>query len=206
MNAKSLRVFGVVPAAGRSRRMGEPKQLLDVGGRPMLLVVIDALLDGGLDRMVVVTNSQVNAALKLDQDGRFVTAIAPDPDAEMLESVLIGIEAVAASFHPDKNDGIAVSPGDVPGLASELVRACAEDYRAHAGHVVVAAAGERTGHPIIIPFSMRDRLQRYRGVGLKQILADHRDTLRRVQVASPSVFADINTPEDRDELQRRAKP
>ena len=36
-------VFAIVPAAGRSRRMGRPKQLLEIDGVPMLLGVVRQL-------------------------------------------------------------------------------------------------------------------------------------------------------------------
>src|SRR5687767_13983817 len=54
---KRTSVVGIIPAAGRSGRMGTPKQLLHVDGKPMLLGVVDALLGGGVARVVVVTNS-----------------------------------------------------------------------------------------------------------------------------------------------------
>ena len=43
MSPDRPRVFAIVPAAGRSRRMGTPKQLLDVGGRTMLAAVLEPL-------------------------------------------------------------------------------------------------------------------------------------------------------------------
>jgi molybdenum cofactor cytidylyltransferase len=42
-----MRVVGVVPAAGRSSRMGNPKPLLDADGRSFLARVVAALREGG---------------------------------------------------------------------------------------------------------------------------------------------------------------
>ncbi|MDQ3782714.1 MAG: NTP transferase domain-containing protein, partial [Actinomycetota bacterium] len=50
-------VVGVVLVAGESSRLdlGIPKQLLEVAGRSMARVVVDAAVTSSLDRVVVVT-------------------------------------------------------------------------------------------------------------------------------------------------------
>lgn len=49
-----MRVTGLVLAAGASSRLGRPKQLVEVGGRPLVVHAVDALLDGGVEEIVVV--------------------------------------------------------------------------------------------------------------------------------------------------------
>jgi molybdenum cofactor cytidylyltransferase len=44
----SARAFAIIPAAGESRRMGEPKLLLPVNGRPLIAHTISAWLSAGL--------------------------------------------------------------------------------------------------------------------------------------------------------------
>ena len=48
-------IAAIVPAAGLSQRMGEPKLLLPIGGIPVIARVIEALLAGGVDRALVIT-------------------------------------------------------------------------------------------------------------------------------------------------------
>src|SRR5215471_3453560 len=47
-------IAAVVPAAGRSSRMGRPKLLLDFEGESLIRRVVTALRGGGADRIVVV--------------------------------------------------------------------------------------------------------------------------------------------------------
>jgi molybdenum cofactor cytidylyltransferase len=47
-------ISGIVLAGGTSSRLGRPKQLLELEGRPVLQHVIDAATEAGLDEVVVV--------------------------------------------------------------------------------------------------------------------------------------------------------
>jgi molybdenum cofactor cytidylyltransferase len=47
-------IAAVVPAAGRSVRMGRPKLLMEFEGQSLIRRVVSALRDGGADRIIVV--------------------------------------------------------------------------------------------------------------------------------------------------------
>jgi molybdenum cofactor cytidylyltransferase len=63
MGAAPSRVFAVIPAAGRSRRMGVAKQLLDIGGRSMLAAVVEPIAAARVAGVVVVTHSGLVGAV-----------------------------------------------------------------------------------------------------------------------------------------------
>ena len=46
--------FAVVPCAGHSRRMGRPKLLLGIDGRPLLLAVLEPLTNTSIDNIVLL--------------------------------------------------------------------------------------------------------------------------------------------------------
>ena len=54
-------IGAVILAAGESRRMGEPKQLLPVGGRPMVRLVAEAVCTARLAQVVVVIGARCEA-------------------------------------------------------------------------------------------------------------------------------------------------
>jgi molybdopterin-guanine dinucleotide biosynthesis protein A len=53
MHCMSERVIGAVLAGGASRRMGEPKALVALGGRPLIAHAVAAVADAGLEPLVV---------------------------------------------------------------------------------------------------------------------------------------------------------
>ncbi len=53
MQGMSERVIGAVLAGGASRRMGEPKALVELAGRPLIAHAVAAVADAGLEPIVV---------------------------------------------------------------------------------------------------------------------------------------------------------
>ncbi len=190
------RVFGVIPAAGHSARLGRPKQLLPLGGKTLLQVVVDKVLAGSVDGLVVVVSPAVDAALHLAVDVRHLTAIQRDANAEMLDSIKLGIDRLSVRHLTTPRDAFLVCPGDLPALSSELVAECAADYRAHPGTIVIGACGARLGHPLVAPFGLRGELDKLAGVGLRGLLHTFASQVRRVEATSGAQFDDIDTPAD----------
>lgn len=88
-------IWGVIPAAGMSRRMGFPKQSAMIGGSTMTAIVVQNMLHAGLSGVVVVTRSDLLSALGLPRDKRIVPAINDDPDSEMMDSIIRGLSVLA---------------------------------------------------------------------------------------------------------------
>ncbi|MCL6515882.1 nucleotidyltransferase family protein [Alicyclobacillus sp.] len=104
-------VAGVILAAGLSSRMGQPKQLLALGGRPLVRIAAETALAGGLSPVVVVTGhrrSEVEEALA----GLPVHPVHnPNHASGMASSLRTGILAVQALFTPSGVAGATESPG-----------------------------------------------------------------------------------------------
>lgn len=190
------RVFGLIPAAGISRRMGQPKQLLPWKNSTMLETTAAAVMAGGVDSLVIVTNPTVAQALGLADEHRFHTVILDDPDAEMIDSIIAGVAALRTLHAAGDDDAFLVCPGDLPRMTPDIVRACAAAYRHHPGRITAAATGKRLRHPIVVPFAFTRQLTELRGVGLHGLLDAQRDRLRRVALEDCSAVEDIDTPTD----------
>ena len=190
-------VVGVIPAAGRSRRMGRAKQTLDAGGRTMLRAVLDPILAGGAERAVVVTRSELAEEIGVDRLAGVVVAINDDPAGEMIDSVRIGLRAAEAGADGAAPLGFLVCPADHPGLAEDDVRRCVEAFRRGPDRIVIAAHGGRAGHPIIFPASLVAEVHSPAcDGGLNGLRRAHAGRVVLVECASTAVVRDVDTPGD----------
>ena len=80
-----MHVWGIVPAAGMSRRMGRTKQSLPHRDSTIVGVIVRTLLDAGLRGLVVVTRTDLVTALDLPNDPRLDVAINDDAESEMVD-------------------------------------------------------------------------------------------------------------------------
>lgn len=196
-NEQPIWVFGIIPAAGLSRRMGTPKQLLPIDGRPMLQVVLDHLCAAALEGVVVVTRSEILAAWKPEPQPRVQFAINDNDDSQMIDSVLLGIERLRARYEMKEEDGLLVCPGDNPRIGRPVVEACVTAYRRHVGGIIRAVHRGRRGHPIIIPCGRADELPRLaQSGGLDQLPRQHPALVTEVACDEPGVAQDVDTPTD----------
>ena len=106
-------IAGIVLAAGRSRRMGEPKAFLRLDGRTFLERAVNALREGGCQDVVVVTGPEGDAlsmrisAAAAELGAR--TAANPLAGSEQVDSLRAGLRAL-----DDAVDAAIVVPVDVP--------------------------------------------------------------------------------------------
>ena len=193
LSMSTPRIVAIVPAAGRSTRMGTAKQLLAVRGRPMLLGVLDALHTGGADEVVLVTHSQLRDQLGiLPRDVRI--AFNDDAGSTMIDSVRIGMDAAPAC------DGYLVCPADAAGITADDVRRCAAAFHASPYLIIIAGHDGRRGHPVFFPHALAEVVRsRECDPGLNK-LARSRPEVVRVIPCGASALANVNTREDYDRL------
>lgn len=182
--------LAIVPGAGRSERFGGMKLVAEVDGGPLLNRTLHSLLEGGIDRVVVVLAPGASfPTVSLLRDHRVTIAANPDPSRGMFSSIQVGLAAAAG-------DPIAVLPADMPfvrpGTVAALLDACARLDAA-----VVPMHDGRRGHPLILPARLRDALR------LADPLASLKDALGRlgmrqqpITVEDPGVLRDVDRRED----------
>lgn len=206
---KEALIFGIVPAAGVSRRMGIAKQTLPFGKSTVTGGVVRTMLDTDICAIAVVTRTDLLNALDLPGNDRVRIVINDDPTTQMLDSIRLGLAHLNSS-HPDDPDdpdhlagsGVLVIPGDMPTVPASACRACIHSFRADTTRIVVATHGGKGGHPVIFPASLCPALDQIEG-GLNHLMLRHENRVVQVEVNDPGVLRDIDTPADYDNLQPR---
>ena len=116
-----MTVFAVLPAAGKSTRMGRPKLTLPVGGRSVLEAVVAALREGGVEHVLVVVGPHVPELVPLaEQAGAHVCRLDAET-ADMRATVEHGLRWLEERYHPRPDDAFLLTPGDIPFLDAATV-------------------------------------------------------------------------------------
>ena len=111
---ESESTVAVLPAAGASRRMGRPKLLLPFNGGPLVAGVVNALLGGGVEEIVLVTAPEDEDLRGWARRSGIESAVNPDPERGMLSSIREGIGALGGAAELARRGAtLLVSPADL---------------------------------------------------------------------------------------------
>jgi CTP:molybdopterin cytidylyltransferase MocA len=182
----------IVPAAGAAERFGGAKLLASVGSDVLLERTIRSLLDGGVERVVVVLGPDASDIRKgvpaLDARGVRV-ATNRKPERGMLSSIQAGLREASG-------DPILVLPGDMPYVEAATVSTLLREQATRGGILSPRFDGKR-GHPVVIPGSLRDEiLGAADGATLHDVLRAHASDRTDLDVYDRGVIRDVDEPKD----------
>jgi CTP:molybdopterin cytidylyltransferase MocA len=185
-------VLGVVLAAGGSTRMGRPKQLADLAGRPLLAHVLASLEDAPVDRVVVALGAAADRVLDRVDLGRAEPLVVEGWAAGMGHVLAATLAQAAGDW-----GAVVVLLGDQPLVPGAAVARVVAAWRAGAGPVVTAAYGGRPGHPKLFDRRLLPDLLRLAGdAGARDLVAAHPEWVHRVEVGDLGSDADVDVEAD----------
>ena len=137
-------VAGVVLAAGGSKRLGQPKQLLDWQGEPFITKIVKTGLASGLRPLVVVTGAERDLVQDAMGDLPIRTVINPDWEAGQAGSMQAGLNAL-----PEDCEAVMFLLGDQPQVSPLLIRQLIERFYQHRKPVTAPLIGGQRGNPVL---------------------------------------------------------
>ena len=188
-------IVAVVLAAGTSERLGRPKQLLELEGKPLLQHSIDRAA-GHFDQVIVVLGQEagaIEAAIELPFGAHTVLN-------ERFAEGHHGSVRVGFAEASKQDADVAMFLGDQPYLDHDLIERTVEAFRISTAEVVRPRHGGAPGHPVLVRAGASARLA---SGGDEQLAA----ALRGLQVewvdGGPEAPADVDTWEDYEALIQR---
>jgi molybdenum cofactor cytidylyltransferase len=190
--------FGLIPAAGKSARMGQPKLLLPLGPRTVLEHVVAAVRAGGVaDVLVVVAPESTELAVTAERSGAHVLRLAKATD-DMRATCVCGLDWIEAHWMPHPGDGWLLLPADHPTSRPQIVRALLDAATQHPKHSIIVPVWQgRRGHPVWLSWRHVDAIRtRPAGQGLNAFVREWTAETLELAWDDAEILRDLDTPED----------
>jgi molybdenum cofactor cytidylyltransferase len=181
----------IVLAAGASTRLGRPKQLLSLGGRPLLAWVLAAARGATFNQMVLVLGHDAELIRgALDLSG-FDVVVNERYAEGMSLSLRVGLETVRSAMA-----ATVVMVGDQPFIESAHLVALKETWENTGESMIATDFGAYRGPPMMLARSVWPLIDEIRGdQGARALLRVRPGSVLAVEVRDSRAALDVDTEE-----------
>jgi len=196
-SAHSLHV--IVLAAGSSSRLGQPKQLAKLGGRPALHIVVSNAVAVAGHAVTVVIGAHSQELTRLLAHSPATVVVNRHWEEGIASSLRHALTAV-----PPTASAVLVMLGDQVAVTSDDLKRLINAWNGHDTVIASAVYQGHVGVPAIFPRWCFSELRELRGDrGARMIIERHAQRLVHVQM--PNAAIDLDTPEDLEKLTEQFK-
>jgi molybdenum cofactor cytidylyltransferase len=189
----------LVLAAGASTRLGQPKQLVKLGGRPALHIVVSNAVALAGNAVTVVVGANAREMTHLLAHSPASVIVNRSWEEGMSSSLRFGVASL-----PPGCDAVLVLLGDQVGVNADDLKRLAAAWKGEQSLIAAAVYDQHVGVPAIFPRLCFSELAELRGDhGARSVL--ERNSYRLVRVPMSNASVDLDTPEDLAALTERFK-
>lgn len=186
-------ISAIILAAGESRRMGRPKMLLSWGKLTVIEQVISTFLVAGVKDILVVTGG-AREIVERAIESYPVRRVHNNDHAsgEMISSLQCGLKGL-----PSQAEAALIGLGDQPQVQERSIRLICEAYKETRSRLVVPSFQKRRGHPWLAARPLWNEILEVKSPeSPRDFLNQHAYEIHYVDVNTPSILADLDTPGD----------
>lgn len=191
----------IILAAGNSSRLGQPKQLLEKSGQPLVRHMAQLAHDLNAGPVVVVVGANAEPIREALHD--IQVRILPNPDWEtgMAGSLKIGVELLEKTFP----DAILVLLTDQPYVSRALLEQLIETATSSHKAIIASEYNNVQGVPVLFRPEFFDALKALTGdTGARKLIQQHPDEVATVPFEQGVI--DLDTPEDVAQWREESAP
>ena len=191
-----MRVPAIILAAGASRRLGQPKQLVSIDGETLLARTVRIATECACDPIVIVLGAQHEAILASVDLSQTHAVINSNWEQGIATSIRAGIEALL--LRSPSATSVLLLVCDQPRLTADHLRALLNTHASDEQNIVASHYAGTAGIPAIFPANQFSRLRSLRGdAGARSLLRDPASPIIMVRFEGGEI--DIDTPADLEE-------
>jgi len=192
---REVKIGAAILAAGSSSRLGQPKQLVSFGGKPLLQHVIDVVESIDLyQRMGILGYGEKTIRNQVDFKS---TKVISNP--KWGEGMASSIRLAAKLAEEEKPDALLIVLSDQPFVDAELLNQLIEHYVPGKEMIVASRYGDVLGVPALFDRKYFKVLMGLKGdSGARKLINTYRNKVKGVKFEKGTI--DIDTPEDLEQL------
>lgn len=194
------RIAAVVLAAGRSTRFGPSNKLLaDLTGKAVVRHTIEAVVASQAHPVLVVTGHMADAVRDALAGLDVVFVESPHYRDGIAASLKAGLAAL-----PSGIDGVLVALADMPDIRSTDIDRLISGFAPKEGRaIVVPVHGGTRGNPVVFAAHLIPEMRDIVGdVGAKSVIGRNGDVVAEIEIDSPRIFVDVDTPDALDQVRK----
>ena len=197
MKIKISNIAIIILAAGKSARLGSPKQLLSYKGKNLLRHTVDEALETGCQSVFVVLGAN-SELLKKELKDKPVSIVENAGWQEgMASSIRCGLETITNTIL--RPDSIIFMVCDQPHVSSSLLLSLVDKKNETKMPIVASSYEDKMGIPALFYKIFFTTLMELKGDrGARKLIADNLDKVATVEF--PEGITDIDTKEDYESL------
>jgi molybdenum cofactor cytidylyltransferase len=190
------RIAIIVLAAGASRRLGRPKQLLELGGEPLIRHIVRHAMAAQVSDVVVVLGNEAETIR--DAIGELGQRVVVNQDfaAGQSTSMVTGLTVLGSDI-----DAAILMLGDQPTVSPELLKAMIERFQQTDALIVQPRYDDgKPGNPVLLSRRIFPELLAVTGdIGAREVVRAHRSDVESLDVSIPHPL-DVDSEEDYEAL------
>lgn len=194
-------IAAIVLAAGMSRRMGSPKQLLQFADRPLLELTLKNVRDSAVDQIVLVLGYAAGEIQqKISTEGLKIV-INPAYLEGMAGSLRTGLSALDPA-----TQGALIVLADQPYVRPATLNRLIGHHRSNRPQIVIPTYRGFRGNPVLLDRSVFSEVKAITGdIGCRAIFGSHAEKIEKLNVDDAGILLDIDTPDDLERIAARTE-
>lgn len=198
-------VAAIILAAGLSRRLGQPKLLLPLGGKSLIRFTLEQIITAGEGRWEEVLVVLGHEAVKIGRELEGMpikTVFNPQYEKGISASLIAGLRAIGPQA-----EGAMIFLGDQPLVSTEVIRSMLRIFRRDPRPIMAPVYERVRGNPVLFSRSLFPELMTVEGdKGGSEVIMREPGRVTHVAFTSSLEARDLDTWEDYEALQAMVCP
>lgn len=179
----------IIMASGFSNRMGTNKLLLPYKGKYLIEYIMDKVIKCKFNNVILVAHNK--EIMYLGKKREMMVVYNERPEAGQSESIKLGIA------NSTEAEGYAFFTGDQPLIDIETIEFLIDNFYKRENSIIVPIFEEKRGTPVIFHRNFKKDLLALEGdTGGRNVIKDHMDAVKFIEVKRECILWDIDTKED----------